>query len=497
MANACSVSGEPPFRERTIAELDAACALKDWNTSHFLDTAEMALAVAIGYDWLYDTLSPEQRKRYEDALIKNALKPAQEVYQKERWWSKPGNNWSQVCGTGIALAAAAIAERDPALCNDLFDRGVKLIDGCTRFYQPDGAYPEGPAYWHYGSNYHIIMLAACKPLGDEPKVPDVLRRSGDFIMHLTGPMTVPFNFADSNSSRTTPTAAQSWIAHRFHDTTQARGLRTTLAAIHKEKGKINGGRFFPFHLLWLPPAPPADADQTPLADRFNGPQPTACFRTSWQPDAAYLAIKGGSAAVSHGQMDVGAFIYDAAGIRWFHDLGADNYNLPSYFGSKRWTYYRLTNRSHNTLVIGDQLQKVTKTPARLTEATRVGDQSIATFDLTPAYADQAAQVIRKAGFDHSTGRVTIDDHLVQPVGDVRWAVFTKAKVTIDGQKATLEEKGKRLVIHRHSPPGCSWKLTDAKPPTERENQNKGASCLSFTVPKISGLHLQVSWWLEE
>ena len=33
-----------------IRELDAACALKDWNPSHFLDTAEMSTAVAIVAD---------------------------------------------------------------------------------------------------------------------------------------------------------------------------------------------------------------------------------------------------------------------------------------------------------------------------------------------------------------------------------------------------------------------------------------------------------------
>jgi hypothetical protein len=28
---------------------------------HFLDVAEMTMAVAIGYDWLYDDLSPASR----------------------------------------------------------------------------------------------------------------------------------------------------------------------------------------------------------------------------------------------------------------------------------------------------------------------------------------------------------------------------------------------------------------------------------------------------
>jgi hypothetical protein len=62
-------AGDVRFKDRAIRELDAACALKDWNPSHFLDTAEMATAVAIGYDWLYPVLSDEQKRRYEDRLV--------------------------------------------------------------------------------------------------------------------------------------------------------------------------------------------------------------------------------------------------------------------------------------------------------------------------------------------------------------------------------------------------------------------------------------------
>ncbi len=42
------------FLDRAVAELDAVCAFSDWNPSHFLDLAEMSLAVSIGYDWLYN-----------------------------------------------------------------------------------------------------------------------------------------------------------------------------------------------------------------------------------------------------------------------------------------------------------------------------------------------------------------------------------------------------------------------------------------------------------
>ena len=127
------MGGGEKLRLRAIAELEAACALKDWNPSHFLDTAEMATAVAVGYDWLHSTLTAEQRTMCETALIEKALKPARKIYNSGGGWSKPGNNWSQVCGAGIALGAAAVAGKDQGMAEDLFARGLKLVESCGEF----------------------------------------------------------------------------------------------------------------------------------------------------------------------------------------------------------------------------------------------------------------------------------------------------------------------------------------------------------------------------
>ena len=65
-----------------------ACApppsFKDWNPSHFLDTAEMTHAFAIGYDWLYPALSPEDRAWMRTAIVEKGLNPALAAYESRR-----------------------------------------------------------------------------------------------------------------------------------------------------------------------------------------------------------------------------------------------------------------------------------------------------------------------------------------------------------------------------------------------------------------------------
>src|SRR5262245_27945801 len=55
------LGGDGRYADRVWKELEAAANFPDWNPRHFLDTAEMAHAFAIGYDWFYDVWTPEQR----------------------------------------------------------------------------------------------------------------------------------------------------------------------------------------------------------------------------------------------------------------------------------------------------------------------------------------------------------------------------------------------------------------------------------------------------
>lgn len=491
-------TGDGRFRDRAIVELDAACALKDWNPSHFLDTAEMATAVAIGYDWLHSSLNETQRKRYEDALLDKALRVVGPVHGKSKWWVSPSNNWSQVCGTGIALAAEAVRERDPVLCGELIAKGRTLIEGCKSFYLPDGAYPEGPGYWQYGTNYHVLLLAARESLEQTVEVPPVLRQSGGFMMHVVGPTRSPFNFADGNAKPSVPTPAQSWLATRFGDVAQATHVRSALEdALKRGIGAGNGGdsRFYPLHLLWLP-KPPVDPPPFPLSARFNGEQSFGFFRSAWAPDAAWLAIKGGTGGASHGHLDAGAFVYEAAGVRWFHDLGSDDYNMPGYFGGQRWDYLRLNNRSHNTLVIDGKLQAAPAEGCPVNAWRQEESRHGVAFDLSSVYPGQATQVLRKVVFDTRDGSVVIRDEIEKPSGAVRWAVVTKAAIKIDGSKVMLEEGGKRLVLRRGDSSGGAWEQYPLKPATEREEQNEGFRMVGFTAPAARTVNLEVSWKIE-
>ncbi len=63
---------DPRFADRAVLEMMAVSGFTDWNPSHFLDVAEMTMGMAIGYDWLYDRLTPGQRRIISAAIIEKA-----------------------------------------------------------------------------------------------------------------------------------------------------------------------------------------------------------------------------------------------------------------------------------------------------------------------------------------------------------------------------------------------------------------------------------------
>jgi hypothetical protein len=241
-------------------------------------------------------------------------------------------------------------------------------------------------------------------------------------------------------------------------------------------------------VLWLPKE--AKASQPPLAAVFRGEQAAAMFRSGWQSKDAYLAIKGGTPAASHGHMDAGSFVYDAHGLRWLHDMGADNYNLPGYFGKQRWSYYRLQNRSHNTLEIGGALQNAEASPCPVTASMLAGPSPGATFDLTSAYAGSAGKVTREVKFDTTSGRTVLTDLITRPSGAVVWRAFTDADIEVKGDTVKLRIKNSAITLRRLSTEGV-WSVEDASPPTSAENPNEGFRALTLTAKKAETVSLIV------
>jgi hypothetical protein len=235
----------------------------------------------------------------------------------------------------------------------------------------------------------------------------------------------------------------------------------------------------------------------------GGQQPVAMMRSGTaDDDAVFVAVKGGTPGASHGHMDVGGFVYDALGRRWIHDLGPDDYILPGYFDAKRFSYFRLSARSHNALIIDGGLQEPTCDPCPIGDVVASADAAAATIDLGPAYrlasGPLAESVTRRVTLDREPRLTRIHDTVVAPAGDVRWQAVIDADAELDGSRVVLRKDGLAVALDVAAtcdPPAAApvaWAVEDARPPTLREMQNDGFRILFCTVPRARRIEVEVT-----
>ncbi len=458
LATVYRVEGDRRYAERAIREMLTAASFKDWNPSHFLDTAEMTHALAIGYDWLFDVLSPDDRKTIRAAIVEKGLRQAEPFYRKNRWWAKSRHNWNQVCNGGIALGALAVAEDEPELAAYILQEAVRSVPLAMREFAPDGAWAEGPGYWNYATRYNVYMIAGLETaLGRDFGLSEFegFAETGLFRMHLVGPSGEAFNFADGGS-RPGSAAQMFWFSRRFD---------RPVYAWH-EREVIRGAT--PLHLWWFDPRGEPPRGDLATARHFRHAD-VVMMRTGWtDPDAEFVGFKAGDNKVNHSHLELGSFVLDAHAKRWALDLGPDNYNLPSYFGGKRWTYYRLATEGQNTLWI-DETNQDPKAVAPIVTFSHTPERSHAVADLSAAYARTARRVRRGVAL---VGRqVLVQDEIEGTDGRrIAWQMHTKAKVEIDGPRAVLRLGDKRLAATILQPAGAAFATAPANPPPPQRQQ---------------------------
>jgi hypothetical protein len=138
------LTGDHKYADRCRQELLAVAKFSDWHPPHFLDVAEMTNAVAIGYDWIYGTLSSEDRSTIEQAIIKKGLEPGLKIYHSKRGWHTNTNNWNQVCNGGLTAGALAIADRDPDIARQIIQNARQSMAVAMNQLAPGGGLIERP-----------------------------------------------------------------------------------------------------------------------------------------------------------------------------------------------------------------------------------------------------------------------------------------------------------------------------------------------------------------
>ena len=468
LSYAYRMTGQEKYLVRAEQEMLKAASFSDWNPSHFLDVGEMTMALGVGYDWLYPALSEASRRPIREAIVEKGFKPSYDTAYN--WFVDAEHNWNQVCNGGLAFGAIAVAESEPEWAQKIIDRAIDKVRLPMRHYAPDGAYPEGPGYWGYGTLFNVLLIGGLEStFGTDyglSQMPGFMQ-TGTYEMQMVSPLIKHFNYMD-NSYEPESSSAPFWFYSKTQDPSV---LCQQVSILQRDTAKkYLKDRVLPAMLIWGAGAPMEKAvapQETFWAGRGN--TPVCVMRSGWgDPNARFVGVKLGSPSINHGHMDVGSFVFEADGVRWAIDLGSEDYNTTETRGvdlwnmaqqSQRWDVFRYNNRSHNTLTFNDKLQRVNGS-AQIIESDSATARRFVKTDLTPVYAGQVDKVERTISLVDND-YLLIEDEITagKNYTRMRWTLMTRATPKIlSDNTVMLEQDGKRCLLKIESETPIVWRF---------------------------------------
>lgn len=490
LSYAYRMTGDKRYLLRAEEEMITVARFSDWNPSHFLDVAEMTLGMAIGYDWLFNQLTDESKEIIREAIIKKGLQPS--FNSKYNWFLKAKHNWNQVCNAGMTFGALAVYEQNDKWCEDIIARSVSSVELPMKEYDPDGAYPEGYAYWEYGTTFNVLMLdALTKVFGKDFSVGTYtgFMLTAAYYENMTGVWGNSFNYADCGEEYGL-TPAMFWFADKMNDPSLLWVEKNFLNNKYSENYIEN--RILPAIMIW---STKTDIDKIVPPRKLwwdgRGVTPVVLMRSSWiSPDALYVGFKGGTASSNHAHMDAGSFVLEADGVRWAMDFGKQDYeSLESQKlniwtneqDSERWKVFRYNNFAHNTLTVNDELHCASG------YAPIVGVPDNESFmsaicDLSPVFAENLSFCKRGVALIDKK-YVMIRDEVSAPFdkpAKIRWTMLTPAEVkSIGKNRIVLQKDGKEFSIKIVTKYPVKIKTWDTRSENSYDADNTGTVRVGF------------------
>ncbi|MBR3779647.1 MAG: DUF4962 domain-containing protein [Clostridia bacterium] len=458
---AWQISGDTKYAERAWTELENVCSYDDWCNSHFLATAEMALAVSIGYDWFFDYLNNEQKALLAKKTWKYAIESA---LNDNHWFTWSKNNWNSICYSGIGIACMTFADNNPEKAAEFLAMCYENMPIAFENFTPDGVYAEGPGYCQSGMNSIVYFIATSRNFfGTDFGMSEIagFKELGYFPVYITTP-TGMFNFGD-NKAEQCYTPVLHWYASEYASPLlsayQMTDVPSEFVADTSDNTERNGsGKEYALSSLWYNREySQSDFSNEPLFSYLKSDvgQPLVLMRSAYlDKNAAFAGIKGGYNFINHGDLDIGTFVFDAMGERWAEELGPGSYDAPNYFlntpAGGRWKNYCKRAEGQNTLVINpdatlDDQYVLAECDFVSHEETEGGGKAV--LDMTDAYRMNGASKVTREFELYNSSSLKITDKVKCFVpSEIYWFMHTKAdiEITDNGKTAILTMGGKQM-----------------------------------------------------
>lgn len=491
LAIAYLLTEDDKYAKCMLRELENCFSWECWNTrahvgkedgisypGHFLDSGKIGPGIAMAYDVLYDWLSPEQKQWIRDKIQEYYLDDCILLYQGDpRHYMNAkdgritGSNWGAVVGVSMLMNALTFIDEEDEnseltkKCKYIAENALQSLEYPIGHMFPDGNISEGYGYWTYYAEYLgwgiNMLLNVCNTdynLLDSPGLDNTYTEA----LYLASPLGTIKIENTSGDSISIPNVLYRLLeiygkdkeAEVLHTFARAVGINLDWSGLLYYTPVDNAGDLL------------ADIGLDNLYKGNNKLQMKGSFTDG---DAAYVNVIGGrnqQIGVCH--FDKGSFSFDAGGVRWFEDVGSDDYNITDGWGGPRgYSRYVRRTEGHNSLTINnadaDPGQVYLQT-ARFNRFESKNRGAIAVIDLLDVYGtDKVSKYERGYLFSDDRETLVVQDELVltKPNSTLLYSFHTAEPESYefapDGKTVYIKKNGKTLKVEFETN-ADEWKL---------------------------------------
>ncbi len=467
------VEGDERYAERAYKQAEYFCNQDTWGTYQMIDNVQVAFAVTLCYDWLYDWLSIEQRDCLVNGLrtlhlnmvsdvFKNPSKP--EYNETFYLWLFSNNNHTLMDNSLTFLAALAIAETDIDFAAELMAENLKQLESPLAKWYPDSAWFEGIGYWGYAGPYTArLLLAMQSAFGhcfgyDEI---DCLVNVADFPVYAQSDLG-GFVWADTveGVDQLSPlvycmgvvkkdVGLMKYALENCQVKTSSEGV---FALCYDPEINYNEDAYFSLDKMFR------NVDIVTMRDTFDGEQGT------------WAAMGVQEIRPNNGMANCGSIGFDALGEHWIMNHGRESY-YDGYWdqNGRRWTYYRTRAEANSCLVINPSAYCGQNIDAHDTinvfESSDGG--AFAISDLTETYLDQVKTYKRGIGLFNDRKTLVVQDEFVLPEASEVYSFFNiyrgDVEILDDGKSAIVTKNNKKMYVTVDSDKDFEFSVMDCEP----------------------------------
>ena len=306
------MTGEKKYLDAAKKYMDAAVSYDVWGYSYNKPNVDLAAGHLLygmgwGYDLLYNDLTPAEREKYRNKLVKQAHLLYEYFKPESGKTYSYSQNHTFIPVAGLAVAAYALMDETPE-ARDWAAGSRAIFDRVLSTYSDDGYYYEGMEYWIFSTPWlaHYLDAHLNSTGEDLYQTTPGLKNAHKYVAHSTLPGgEFNFDFGDIYAgpitrSRTGDDYERERLNGHFRSnynilfnlaSRYGNGEIQGVADWLKAKGQVNAEEFWTF--IWYNPKIKSVPIEKQEKWHYFPDHDVAYWRSSWNDNATAFAFKAG------------------------------------------------------------------------------------------------------------------------------------------------------------------------------------------------------------